>query len=179
MLNSDELNLLTSKLNQVFTESSFVDVILAPQELKNHQVFNYKGKNIKSLNSCLKGTKLFIFKDSKTKSYFSLAEPEKFTNGVVNSRQVLRRQTHPVNTPKPKKNLDLSYAIGYEIIKKEENKIEFWVSTANFEKLIYSVDYQIEDETVPESQLPPGYYLAIWSYNFPWSVEDLFLEILL
>lgn len=164
------------KFIQFLNTSKGVEIILAPTSLSSNQVFNYEGKSITALNSCLKGSKLLIFKDARTNKYFCIAEAGSKENGsVISSRTVLSRQTQP-NPLNPKKPTDLEYAIGYEVVKEEENAVEFWIATNTFEKIVHKIDYQtqFDPDTPPVDQLVPGYYLAIWAYNYPWEIDDLF-----
>ena len=163
MFNQNQLQQLNAKLNQLLSSSSVVSIGQAPRNISSNQVFNYEGKQVTCLNDCLTGSKLLIFQDSNTGNYFALAEEGSKRSGeILSSRKVLSRQTIPKSKPFTRKP-EPQYAILYRREYEEENRLEFWVATENYEKLVHTTELVLTDYF--SGDIPEGYYLAIWAKN--------------
>lgn len=160
-MNIPQLNLLSLKLNSILNQSSFIELVQAPQSLTPNQSFNYKGRSVKALNSCKRSSNILIFQDSATKDYFCVSsESGVDENKVVNSRTTLSRQTHPVKKPAGRK-IAFS-ALLYSTLTIDENDEDdpgvraFWVKTSNFNKKIYEIPGKVIQDQDPEKPIPTG-----------------------
>lgn len=186
MFNSNQLQILHTKLNQVLSSSAFIQIDKAPTPLFSNQSFNLNGKTIVSLTNCSKSDNILIVQDSITKKYYCIAgSASTLPTQELSRTVVLSRQTKPQRLLSGRTSSIV--AILYSIENEESGNIEFWLKTEKLDLkvleitnpncpeiidadndfyLVESFDYTISDSPSSYGDPPLDYSFLNGTFNF-------------